>query len=66
MGRQCCGCSRHKDEIRQGLNDAAAALDLPYGTDWSYLMGVAEFIDRTDEHAVQQLADKIRVTAEDV
>ena len=32
-------------------------------------MGVAEFIDRTDEHAVQQLADKIRaaghVAAED-
>jgi hypothetical protein len=27
---------------------------------WSDLMGDAEFLDRTDEHAVQQLADKIR------
>jgi hypothetical protein len=53
VGRQCCGCSRHKDEIRQGLNNAAAALDLHYGTDWSDLMGDAEFLDRTDEHAVQ-------------
>jgi hypothetical protein len=34
------------------------------------LSGDAEFLDRTDEHAVQQLVDKIRaaghVTAEDV
>ena len=60
---------RHSQRANQGLNDVAAALDLHYGTDWSDLLGDAEFLDRTDELAVQQLADKIRaaghVTAED-
>ena len=60
---------RHSQRANQGLNDVAAALDLHYGTDWSDLLGDAEFLDRTDEHAVQQLADKIRaaghVAAED-
>ena len=60
---------RHSQRANQGHNDVAAALDLLYSTDWSDLLGDAEFLDRTDEHAVQQLADKIRaaghVTAED-
>jgi hypothetical protein len=60
---------RHSQRASQGLNDVGAALDLHYGTDWSDLLGDAEFLDRTDELAVQQLADKIRaaghVTAED-
>ena len=58
-------CAKH------GRNDAAAALDQLYATDWSDLLAAeAEYLNRSDEHAVQQLPDKIRaaghVTAEDV
>ena len=60
LRRKCNRRRRQSQRARQGLNDAAAALDRLYGTDWSDLLGDAEFLDRTDEHAVQQLADKIR------
>ena len=49
-------------------NDAAAALDLLDAADWSDFLADAEFLDRSNKPAVQQLADKIRaaghVTAE--
>ena len=51
-------------------NAAAAALAQLYAMDWSNLLAEAEYLDRSDQHAVQLLADKIRaagqVTAEDV
>jgi hypothetical protein len=60
---------RLSQRAQPARNHAADALDLHYSTDWSDLLGDAEFLDRTDELAVQQLADKIRaaghVTAED-
>ena len=64
---------RRIDRRRQSQparNDAAAALAKLYATDWSDLLTEAEYLNRSDEHAVQQLPDKIRaaghVTAEDV
>jgi hypothetical protein len=51
-------------------NHAAAALAQLYAMDWSNLLAEAEYLDRSDQHAVQLLAEKIRaaghVTAEDV
>ncbi len=44
----------------RGRNDVTAALDELYATDWSDLLADAEYLDRSDAHAVQQLADKIR------
>ena len=41
-------------------NDAAAALDLLDAADWSDFLADAEFLDRSNKPAVQQLADKIR------
>ena len=61
---------RQSQRAKPGRNDAAAALDQLYATDWSDLLADADYLDRSDAHAVQQLADKIRsaghVTAEDV
>ena len=61
---------RQSQRAKHGRNDAAAALDQLYATDWSDLLTEAEYLNRSDEHAVQQLPDKIRaaghVTAEDV
>ena len=36
-----------------------------YATDWSDLLADAEYLDRSNEQAVQQLADKIRAAAHD-
>ena len=61
---------RQSQRAKHGRNDAAAALDQLYATDWSDLLTEAEYLNRSDEHAVQQLPGKIRaaghVTAEDV
>ena len=55
---------------RNGNGGAAAALDQLYAADWSDLLADAEFLNRSDQHAVDQLEAKIRaagfVTAEDV
>ncbi len=59
---------RQSQRAKHGRNDAAAALDLLYGTDWSDFSADAEYLDRSNKQAGQQLADKIRaaghVTAE--
>jgi hypothetical protein len=62
---------RQSQRAKHGRNDAAAALDQLYATlDWSDLLADAVYLDRSDAHAVQQLADKIRaaghVTVEDL
>ena len=44
---------------RNGNGGAAAALDQLYATDWSDLLADAEFLNRYDQHAVDQLAAKI-------
>ena len=58
---------RQSQRANHGHNDA---VDQLYATDWSDLLAEAEYINRSDEHAVPQLPDKIRaaghVTAEDV
>jgi hypothetical protein len=55
---------RPKEAVTQSANhwrnDAAAALDLLDAADWSDFLADAEFFDRSNKPAVQQLADKIR------
>jgi hypothetical protein len=61
---------RQSQRAEPGGNDAAAALDQLYAADWSDLLADAEFLNRSDQDAVEQLEAKIRaagfVTAEDV
>jgi len=50
----------HRFPVLHWRNDAAAALDLLDAADWSDFLADAEFLDRSNKPAVQQLADKIR------